>query len=176
MKVELRDGKMAEISFLAGTDSAHEFMDYINALVEEDAKIHFDRKVSLKEEEKWKKESLSSMKKNDGYVLVAKVDGRIAGVSNAHRERLRTRGNVFLGISIAKRFRRIGLGEALMRENISAAKSFFKPKADIVYLSVFGNNKPAISLYQKLGFRIFAAFPNWMPYKRRRVDIIFMKL
>jgi len=176
MKMELRDGRMAEISFLAKTDSVREFMGYINALVEEDAKIHFDRKVSLKEEKKWKADSLASMKKNEGYVLVARVGGRIAGVSNAHRERLRTRGNVFLGLSVAKPFRRIGLGETLMRANIAAAKKFFKPKSDIIYLSVFGNNKPAISLYQKLGFRMFAAFPDWIPYKKKRVDVIFMKL
>jgi ribosomal protein S18 acetylase RimI-like enzyme len=167
--MKLRDGRTVEISFLSKTDSARGFMDYINDLVEEDAKIHFDHKVSLKEEKKWKADSLSSMKKNDGYALVAKVDGRIAGVSGANRERLRGRGNVFLGISVAKPFRRIGLGEALLGANIATAKTFFKPKAEIIYLSVFGNNKPAISLYHKLGFRIFAAFPKWLPYKGRRV-------
>ncbi len=175
-KLKLRDGRMAEISFLAKSDDARDFMDYINALVEEDVKIHFDRKVSSEEEEKWKTDALSSMKRNEGYVLVARVDGEVAGVSNANRERLRTRGNVFLGLSVAKKFRRLGLGRALMQTNIDTAKKFFKPESDIIYLSVFGNNKPAISLYQKLGFRIFAAFPNWMPYKKRRVDIIFMKL
>jgi ribosomal protein S18 acetylase RimI-like enzyme len=174
--VKLRDRSIARIAFLAKTDSASGFRDYLNALVEEDAKIHFDRRVSVKEEGKWKKDTLAAMEKNDGYVLVAKVDGHIAGVSGANRERLRGRGNIYLGLSVGKKFRRHGLGSALLSANIETAKRFFRPKPEIIYLSVFGNNKPAISLYQKLGFKVFAIFPDWMPYKRKRVDIIFMRL
>jgi ribosomal protein S18 acetylase RimI-like enzyme len=175
-ELKLRNGKKATISFLTRSDSAEELNSFINELVDEGAKIVFDREVSLKDEKAWIKNNLDARKKNEGYLLIARVDGRIAGTSGANRERGRGRGNVFLGLAIAKPFRRIGLGEALMRNNIETAKIFFRPKPDIIYLSVFGNNKPAISLYHKLGFRIFAAFPEWLPYKGRRVDHLFMML
>ena len=76
-------------------------------------------------------------------------------------------------IAIAKEFRGIGLGEALLSENIRLAKKM-RPKT--LYLTVMAPNKRARALYRKLGFREFAIFPKWAKYGNRYVDKIFMKL
>jgi ribosomal protein S18 acetylase RimI-like enzyme len=174
--VALEDGREADISFLKRSDSVHELQAFINSLVREDARIIFDRKVTLPEERAWKNTMLASMRRNDGYVLLARVDGKIAGTSGANRERGRGRGNVALGLAIAKPFRGVGLGESLLRANIAAAGLFFKPEPDNIYLSVFEDNKPAVSLYRKLGFKRFAVFPAWIPYGKKKVGHAFMKL
>jgi len=173
-KIVLKDCRIATMAFLSRKDSVHELQDFINSLVEERTYLHYDRKVTLRQEREWKKKRLGDMRKREGYVLVARVDGRIAGTSGAYRERFKGRNNVSLGIAIAKSFRGIGLGEVLLRLNIRTARELLKPKN--IYLSVLAPNKPARSLYEKLGFREFAVFPKWMLHKGKYVDHIFMKL
>ena len=56
-------------------------------------------------------------------------------------------------VSIAVRapYRRIGIGSALLRETISVVDKFYN--AESLYLEVRVTNYPAISLYEKFGFR-----------------------
>jgi RimJ/RimL family protein N-acetyltransferase len=173
-RVALKDGRIATIGFLGEKDSARELQGFINALVEEGAYIVYDRKATLKEENAWKKNNISKLKRRDGYILVARVDGKLAGTTGADRERMKGRHNVSLGLAIAKPYRRIGLGEALLRANIGTARRLMKPKN--IYLSVFAPNKPARILYRKLGFREFAIFPKWLLHSGKYVDHVFMLL
>jgi RimJ/RimL family protein N-acetyltransferase len=55
-----------------------------------------------------------------------------------------------LGLMVADGYRRRGIGSALMREAERWARSAGVRKLE---LHVFPHNKPAIALYQKLGFR-----------------------
>ncbi len=173
-KVELKDGRIASISFLSPGDSAEELRAYINSFVRENAYLLKDRKATLKEEREWKKKELAGMKKGERYVLIARVGGKLAGTSGAFRGRLKERNNVALGLAIAKPYRGIGLGESLLRLNIAVAKKRFRPKN--IYLSVFAPNRPARSLYRKLGFKEFAVFPKWLLHGGKYVDHVMMKL
>jgi len=80
------------------------------------------------------------------------------------------------GITIRKDYRRIGLGNYLMKEIIKLAKKELKPKPKIIRLSVFSNNKPAINLYKKHGFKKVAVIPDQLQYKGRLVDQAVMLL
>lgn len=173
-RIRLKNGKVARVGYLSEKDSAKELQAFINSLIGENAPLGMDRKTSLKQEIEWKRNQLSKQKKDEGFLFVARIDGKIAGTSGANREQGKGRNNVILGIAIRKGFRGIGLGEALLRLNIENAKKRLKPRN--IYLSVFRPNKPAWNLYSKLGFREFASFPKWMLHNGRYVDHVFMKL
>ncbi len=172
--IKLKDGRIAAIGFLSARDSARELQSFINAFVREGSFLLYDRKTSLKDEMKWKKAKLADYRKGNGQVLVARVDGKIAGTSDARREPFKGRENVCLGIAIGSGYRGIGLGETLLRLNIETVRKRQKPKN--IYLSVQSPNLPARALYRKLGFREFAVFPKWLKQDGKYVDHIFMKL
>lgn len=174
MKTKLKDGRTAIINFLSKGDSARELQKHINSIIKEDVPIHLDKKVKLKEEKEWKKNELKKQKNKQGFLLVARVDGRIVGTSGANREMGRCRNNILIGIVVRKEYRGLGLGEKLLRENIKQSKK--KLKAKKVYLWVYGGNNNAQRLYKKLGFVEIARLPKWIPYKGKNVDQIFMLL
>ena len=69
-----------------------------------------------------------------------------------------------------------GLGYLEDIEIIKLAKKDLKPKPKIIRLGVFPTNKPAISLYKKLGFKKVARVPRQFQYKGKLVDEIIMLL
>jgi RimJ/RimL family protein N-acetyltransferase len=172
--VRLKDGRIATVSFLSGKDSARELQRFINAFVTERTFLGYDKRFSLKEEEAFKKTQLSLRRKREGHLIIARVGGALAGSTGARREKFKGRHNVSLGIAIAKPFRGIGLGEALLRANIRETERSLKPKN--VFLSVLAPNERARKLYRKLGFRKFAVFPEWMLHQGKFVNHIFMRL
>ena len=172
-KVKLKNGQTATISFLSRKDDAKEFLRFINGLIKEGAYITWGKKFTLKQENEWIKAEVKNRSNGRGHLLVARINGKLAGNSGAGRDLGREKDSVQLGIAIAKEFRGIGLGEALLSENIRLAKKM-RPKT--LYLTVMAPNKRARALYRKLGFREFAIFPKWAKYGNRYVDKIFMKL
>ncbi len=173
-RIRLKDGRIATVSFLSDKDSAAELRLFINSLIAEGTYIVHDRKYSLEEQKKWKRDSLKAMEKGDFYYMAARVDGKIAGATEARRGRFKERDNVSLGIAIAKPYRGIGLGEALLRLNTSMARKLMKPRN--IWLCAFAPNKPALTLYKKVGFREFAIFPKWMLHKGEYVDDVCLIL
>ena len=172
--VALKDGRIAIISFISEKDPVRELNGFINSLVREGAKIIYDRKVTMEEEREWKKAKLAELRKGESFLLVARVDGKLAGTSEARRGRFKEKDNVSLGLAIAGPYRGIGLGEALLRANIGLAKRMMRPRN--IFLSVLASNKPAKSLYRKLGFRKFASFPGWVRHGGEYVDHEFLIL
>ncbi len=85
-------------------------------------------------------------------VLVAEGAGRIVGClsfENGTRRRMAHRG--VLGVSVHKRWRGQGVGEALVRSLLAWAEAH--PRIEKVTLDVFATNHRAIRLYEKLGFQ-----------------------
>ena len=172
--IQLKDGREAEISFLSKKDSTKELNRFINALIVEEAPIIAGSRVSLREEQKWKNKELAGFKRGERFLLVAKVDGKIVGTSGAIRDRGKSKENVSLGIALAEKCRRLGLGGELLKLCIKLTKKVFRPRN--IYLGVLSCNKPAYSMYKKLGFKEFARFPKWIVQKGNYVDHIYMKL
>lgn len=83
--------------------------------------------------------------------IVAEVNGRIVGSADLHngnRKRIQHVGT--LGITVIKDFRGLGVGKALMEALLNWALD--NPLIEKIGLEVFDVNKPAIELYNKLGF------------------------
>ncbi len=93
--------------------------------------------------------------------LVAEADGRIVGYIMCRIERSfwgRRKGHV-ISIAVLPEHRRRGIATALMKEALSRMAERYG--ATECYLEVRVSNKPAISLYEKLGFRKADTIPHY---------------
>lgn len=177
MPTENFNGKKIKIRPLSKKDlkSPKKFQDYINSLVEEDAKIKVNKRKSLKEEVEWLKDSLKKIKKHQGVYLVAKDNDVIVGSAGIGLKTGRQSHVGVFGITIRKGYRKIGLGTYLTQEIIKLAKRDLKSLRNI-RLGVMNINKPAIALYRKFGFKKVALLPKQMEYKGKLRDEIIMLL
>jgi len=153
---------------------AKEFLDYINSLIEEDAKILFNKKLTLKEEKAWLKNSLKLIRKKKKIICIAQDKGKIIGVSDVEMKKYRESHIGEFGISVRKEYRGMGIGKRLMKTTLELAKKKLRPK--IIKLSVFENNKIAQNLYKKFGFKKAAKIPKQIQYKGKLINRIIMTL
>jgi len=86
----------------------------------------------------------------DGAVIVAEIDGVIAGRLSIARDSHPASPHVAdLGLMVAARFRRQGAGSALM----TAAENWARrARVTKLELHVFPHNLPAIALYERFGY------------------------
>lgn len=84
--------------------------------------------------------------------FVAIIEGTVVGwcdISSLHRPVFTHSGS--LGVGVLASFRGHGIGEALMRAAIEKARARGLTRIE---LTVRERNKPAIALYEKLGFQV----------------------
>ncbi len=111
--------------------------------------------------------------------LVAEAGGEIIGAFNCSGEnfpmtRKMTDHCAELGVSVRKEWRGKGVGTALMQAGLAWARSV--PVLKRLQLQVFAGNKPAIHIYQKLGFEIEGCRRNAFRRNGRYIDSILMAL
>ncbi len=155
---------------------ARDFQDFINSLVAEDVKLLMNKKATLKDEIKFLENILKNTKNKTEVFLIAEHTGKIAGTVSITLERWRRNHIGKLGIAIKDSYRGVGLGKYLMSEIIKLAKRELKPKPKIIQLEVYVNNKPAINLYKKMGFKMVAKLPKQIQYKGKLIDEFIMIL
>ncbi len=105
---------------------------------------------------------------------VAEVDGSVVGTCDVDRRSARTELShvAVLGIAIRKEFRGRGIGQNLMRKTIEACRGKF----EVIVLSVFSNNYPAKTLYEKLGFKMYGQLPRGIKRGDQYIDEELMYL
>jgi RimJ/RimL family protein N-acetyltransferase len=84
-----------------------------------------------------------------GTMLVAEIDGRVAGAAGLEWQSRCGSGLLSLGMWVAREHRGRGVGSALLEACISWARSAGAHK---ITLEVWPHNEPAIALYRKSGF------------------------
>lgn len=152
------------------------FQELVNSLTAEDAKILFNEKATLKEEKQFVKNSLSAIKKKSEVCLIAEYNNNIIGITSVKMEKWRRSHIGGFAIAIRNNYRGMGLGKRMMSAVINLAAKQLKPKLKIIQLNVFVNNKPAINLYKKMGFKIVARLPKQIQYKNKLLaEFIMMK-
>jgi len=85
-------------------------------------------------------------------VLVAEVDGEVVGILEwtlLHEIHEGSDTAIILSLYVAKSNRRMGVGEALVREAVRRAR---ERGAEEVHVCAEKTNKPALNLYRKCGF------------------------
>ena len=152
---------------------AKEYQDFINGLIVEDAKILMNKKQTLKAEQDWVKRATKSVKDKkrvsmiarDGNTIVANTEVELKGYKQSHVGKF--------GIAIRGGYRGIGLGKYVMAEVLRMAKKQL-PGLKVFWLDVYENNKPAIALYKKMGFKIVGKIPKQIQCKGKLIGEYIM--
>jgi ribosomal protein S18 acetylase RimI-like enzyme len=115
-------------------------------------------KPSLSDEAKWFADLYASILDGDCVAFVAVVDGSVVGLCEVRRRGRKAELSHIgvLGISVRKGYRRMGIGEALIRRTLEERKAKF----EVVTLEVFSNNTAAKRLYEKVGFKLYGRLPK----------------
>jgi ribosomal protein S18 acetylase RimI-like enzyme len=121
-KIEIREFSAKDLK------RAKDFLDFINSLIKENAKIRANKKLTLKEEKQWLKNTFSEIKKKKKVVCVAEPEGKIVGISEVRMESQRRSHVGEFGITIRKEYRGIGFGKYLMGKVLNLAKEKLKQK------------------------------------------------
>jgi ribosomal protein S18 acetylase RimI-like enzyme len=174
--IKIFQGKKLKIREIKNSDlkRVKDFLDYINSLVEEEAMISINKKISLKEEKEWLKRNLKEIKGKKRVMIVAEDKNKIVGICECKLKEGRQSHVGEIGIGVRKEYRGIGLGKFLLSEILKLAKKKLKPK--IFRLFVFETNKIAQNLYKKIGFKKVAKVPKQIQYKGKLISEIIMIL
>lgn len=124
------------------------FQDFINSLIEENAMIQANKKMTIKGEIAWLKAKLDQIKKKKVVTLIAEEQSKIVASIEIRLDWGKQDHVGHYGIIIRKSYRRMGLGTYLTKKILKLAKKELKPPAKIIRLSVYATNKPAIKFYE----------------------------
>ncbi len=166
-KIKIREG------FDLKSEEADKFLDFINSLVEEKAKILIKNKKTLEEEKEWMKDTIENIKEGDEVFVYAKDREKIVGLASISRCKEAKDHIGEFGILIGKNYRSIGLGKCLMNKVLKKAKNNLSGVV-FIRLGVYLNNDIAILLYKKMGFKKVAIIPEQLQHEGGLVDEIIM--
>lgn len=152
-------------------DDTLKLIDFVRALVEEDAPILTNRVPTYEEEVKWLRDNLHKIAQGSGALFVVEDNGRIISVGDLRRGEYRQSHHAQLGISVAKEYRGLGIGKEVIKLLLAEGK---RMGLKFVWLDVFATNKKAAALYRKMGFRKVATLPKYGEHKGRFVDYWMM--
>ncbi len=134
---------------LRSTDT-HALLTFANDLIAEDTFILLSGKpMTLRQEAAYVRSTIGAMRKREKIRIVAFAGRDIVGSAEIRRGEKRKRHVGEIGISVARRWRRHGVGKTLMSELLRRAKSI---GLRLVYLHCFETNSAAIAMYTKFGF------------------------
>lgn len=153
--------------------------DYINTLSKENTFITFSgEQMSLEEEGSYLSGQFVKYELGDAVGLLAMVGNEIAGFCGIDRDtsgRSRSAHTAVFGISVAKDYRRQGIGEQLARRAIGEATKHINGLKTIM-LTHFGLNEAAHAMYEKIGFVEHGRLPGGYKYKDIFEDKVYMHL
>jgi RimJ/RimL family protein N-acetyltransferase len=126
-----------------------DLLELINSLVEEKAEIVVDTRFSREEEADWLAGVLARLEKDEIFLLVAEVGGKVIASSDLHRGRGSKAHVGVVGIVVKKGFRDLGIGTEIMKVHVGQAE---RMGLRLLVLSVYATNRRAIHVYEKVGF------------------------
>lgn len=155
-------------------NDAQKLMDFINPIFSEDTFLlrgPKDLVKNLKEEQKFLKEQLRKIKKDEGFHLVAVHNDTIVGSIDLRRMLFRQKHMGEIGITISASFREEGIGQKLLQLIEKQAKTL---GLKAVFLFCLANNSRALYVYEKMGYKKVGMLPKAYEYKGELVDSITM--
>lgn len=148
-----------------------DFLELINLLVEERADILKTERVSREEEIDFVSKVLSHLEKDELFYLVAEVDGKVVAVSEISKRGGYEKHVGVIGIAIRNGFRDLGIGTEIMKTLVEQAQ---KMGLKVLLLSAFATNKPAIHVYEKVGFVQTGTIPKKHFKEGKYIDEIIL--
>lgn len=160
------------IRLLKPTD-AEEALSFINALIDERAKIAWQKPFTIKEEEKWLKETIEKNNNGVSVHLVVEIDGDLVGTCGIEKLQGHAMSHIGdIGITLSKKYRNIGIGKEVIRTLFEIGRDVLKCK--IATLDCYSNNEHALHVYEKMGFIEYGRLPMGVNYYGNYVDSIMM--
>jgi len=154
---------------------AKEFLDFINSLIMEDAKILMNQKQTLKDEIDFVKNAAKKTKERKEIFLIARDGNKVVANTSFELQPYKRNHIARFGIAIRQEYRGNGLGKHIMTEVMNLAKKELKPTPKIFQLEVYENNIPAIGLYKKMGFKIIGKLPKQIQHKGKLIAEFIMQ-
>lgn len=168
--LKTNDGKV--INFRAPRKSdLDSILSYINRLIDEEAMILVDKKVSKEKEITYLNNIIKKNKNKESVFLCAECQGKIIGISSIEKNRYREKHVGTLGIGVSKEYRHLGIGKTFIKLLLDMSKNL---KLKLIVLDVYKINLKAIGLYKKMGFKIVGDMPKKVYYKGRYENILIM--
>lgn len=118
---------------------------------------------------------LTDLQREDGRFVVARVDGRLAGLGTWSRlpaEVLAHNGEI-RRVMVHRSARGLGLGRRITAALIDSARS---AGVEQLLCDVRGNNHAAIALYLSLGFQEYGRLPDFLAVGSHRFDRVRLYL
>ncbi|MBN2794506.1 MAG: GNAT family N-acetyltransferase [Clostridia bacterium] len=165
-KIEIREAKVKDAS------STVEFMNWVTGEV--DYHTYGANDFNIRPEDEARMIEMFHSRDNCLF-LIATFSGQIVAVATLTggvKERVKHRGTI--GITVAKRFWRLGIGQQMMRIIINYAEK--SPVLTKLELLVHEENIPAIKLYNKLGFFREGTIQRYFRFEETYYDGINMGL
>jgi RimJ/RimL family protein N-acetyltransferase len=146
-------------------------LDFINSLVEEEAMILVDTKMTREAETDWLARNLSDLEKDRHVCIFAEVEGRMVGAAEMSPRVGRSKHVANFGIAIKEEFREVGIGQEMMKEIEKHAERLGIEK---IFLEVFDINDRARYVYEKMGYHEVGRIPDGVKYRGKYVDSVHM--
>ena len=156
-KITLKDGRIAILKS-PDVEDAEQLMNYIKKACGETeflARYPEEWNITVEQEETWVNRLRSAP---DTLNITCCVDGEVAGNCEiTFRGGMKTSHRATIAIAILKDYWNLGIGSAMFRELVTAAKNH---GIEIMELEFIEGNERAKHLYEKFGFRIVCEKPN----------------
>ena len=154
-----KNGKKVEVIFrFPELSDAKGAMISINKLVNENALIGAVKKKNMKQEKDWIKKLMQEIKNKNSFCIFVEINGKYIGSCQLKRKPIEATNHIaVIGISLDRDYRKLGIGERLMKTSMNLAKKHMN--IEIIWLDYFKGN-PAAKLYIKLGFKECGWFPK----------------
>jgi len=163
-KVTLRTARMSDL---------HDFLDFINSLVDEQTDLQLGERLTLDNDAEWLRNLLAEIEEGVVISVIAEIDGSIVGNSGVRRGIERTGRAGLLYIAVKNGYRNVGIGTEMMQILIEESR---RNGLELLNLTVFDSNQQAKYLYQKIGFREVGRWPKAVWEGSGYVDEICMTL
>lgn len=157
---------------LINKDDAKGILRMWNSIVREDDFIMDIKPDTLKSEIKWVEEEITKLKKHQKIQLIAIYNNKIIGQCALQKAKGRKTHVAKYGLSIMDGFRSQSIGTILSEETIKLAKKYLGIK--LIKLSLMEDNKRALRLYKKLGFKKVGIIPGAVLKKGRYIGQLYM--
>ncbi len=155
-------------------EDLEDLLELINSLVEEEADISRDQRLTREQEADWLAKALSRFERDEIFYVVAEVKGKVIANSEIGKRLEGYDKHVgVIGIAIMKGYRDVGIGTIMMKTLLEQAKAM---GLKVLTLNVFESNARAIHVYKRIGFAETGRVPRRFLKDDKYVDEVIMTL
>ena len=165
----MRDGTDVVLRALRWGD-LDDLLELHNELIDEEAMIGGDKKMTRDEQVDRHAEMMKEMEGGRSVFVIAEIDGKAVGQTNARKRGGRLRHTAGLGVFVRRAHWGRGIGSELIRELEAQA---VKIGVEVLCLEVYSVS-PAVELYRRLGYAEYGRLPGGIRYHGGYVDAVSM--